>query len=79
MLLLEVPDYFSAAEREKWLEFVMRWQQFTGPVMAKGVEDTACYIYNRLVSLTEVGGGSQPVTTDEFHITRFFRLLPFGG
>jgi (1->4)-alpha-D-glucan 1-alpha-D-glucosylmutase len=34
----------------------MRFQQLTGPIMAKGVEDTAFYVYNRLVSLNEVGG-----------------------
>ena len=37
-------------------EFAMRFQQFTGPVTAKGVEDTAFYRYHRLVSLNEVGG-----------------------
>src|SRR3954454_10847092 len=37
-------------------EFVVRWQQATGPVMAKGVEDTAFYRYVRLVALNEVGG-----------------------
>lgn len=37
-------------------EFVLRFQQFTGPVMAKGVEDTALYCFNRLISLNEVGG-----------------------
>ncbi len=37
-------------------EFVMRFQQFTGPAMAKGVEDTVFYNYNRLTSLNEVGG-----------------------
>ncbi len=37
-------------------EFVARFQQFTSPVMAKGVEDTAFYDYNRLSSLNEVGG-----------------------
>ncbi len=37
-------------------EFVARFQQFTSPVMAKGVEDTAFYDYNRLTSLNEVGG-----------------------
>lgn len=37
-------------------EFVMQFQQFTGPAMAKGVEDTAFYSYNRLTSLNEVGG-----------------------
>ena len=38
------------------LQFVARLQQVSGPVMAKGVEDTAFYQYNRLVSLNEVGG-----------------------
>jgi (1->4)-alpha-D-glucan 1-alpha-D-glucosylmutase len=37
-------------------EFVMRFQQLTAPVTAKGVEDTAFYAYNRLVALNEVGG-----------------------
>jgi (1->4)-alpha-D-glucan 1-alpha-D-glucosylmutase len=55
VLLLEPPKYIDA-ERDKWLEFVMRWQQFTGRVMAKGVEDTAFYNYYRLLSLNEVGG-----------------------
>ena len=38
------------------LEVARRFQQTTGPVMAKGVEDTAFYRYTRLGSLTEVGG-----------------------
>ena len=37
-------------------EFAMKFQQFTAPVAAKGVEDTAFYRYHRLVSLNEVGG-----------------------
>ncbi len=37
-------------------EFVYRFQQFTSPVMAKGVEDTAFYCYNRMIGLNEVGG-----------------------
>lgn len=45
VLLLDFPDWLPAEDRETWLSFVMRWQQFTGPVMAKGMEDTACYIY----------------------------------
>ncbi len=50
-------------------EFVMRFQQFTGPAMAKGVEDTVFYNYNRLVSLNEVGGdpGRFGITVEEFH------------
>jgi len=55
VLLVDPPRYVSS-ERENWLAFVMRWQQFTGRVMAKGVEDTAFYNYNRLISLNEVGG-----------------------
>jgi (1->4)-alpha-D-glucan 1-alpha-D-glucosylmutase len=35
--------------------FTARFQQFTAPVMAKGVEDTACYVYDRLASLNDVG------------------------
>ncbi len=53
VLLLEIPHYIE--NRGEWLEFVLSWQQFTGPVMAKGYEDTACYVYNRLVSANEVG------------------------
>lgn len=40
----------------KCLNFIMRLQQFTSPVMAKGLEDTAFYNYNCLISLNEVGG-----------------------
>jgi (1->4)-alpha-D-glucan 1-alpha-D-glucosylmutase len=50
-------------------EFVMRFQQFTGPAMAKGVEDTTFYCYNRLVSANEVGGnpGDPVVAISDFH------------
>lgn len=49
--------------------FVRRFQQLSGPVMAKGVEDTALYRYPRLVSLNEVGADPSAfgVTLDEFH------------
>jgi (1->4)-alpha-D-glucan 1-alpha-D-glucosylmutase len=55
VLLLEPPDYI-VEQRQRWTKFVMRWQQFTPRVMAKGVEDTAFYNYHRLISLNEVGG-----------------------
>ena len=47
----------------------MRFQQFTGPIMAKGVEDTTLYVYNRLVSLNEVGGRPDHFgcSLEEFH------------
>lgn len=55
-LLLRNLDSFAEDAREEVLRFVMKFQQLSGPVMAKGVEDTTFYIYNRLVSLNEVGG-----------------------
>ena len=50
-------------------EFLLRFQQFTSPVMAKGVEDTAFYCFNRMIGLNEVGGspGRDGITIDEFH------------
>jgi (1->4)-alpha-D-glucan 1-alpha-D-glucosylmutase len=50
-------------------EFVYRFQQFTSPVMAKGVEDTAFYCYNRLIGLNEVGGAPDRdgLSVAEFH------------
>jgi (1->4)-alpha-D-glucan 1-alpha-D-glucosylmutase len=50
-------------------EFLMRFQQFTPPVMAKGVEDTAFYGYNRLVAMCDVGGdpGSNGLSVEDFH------------
>lgn len=40
---------------QEWLNFVTRWQQFTGAVMAKGLEDTALFSHHSLLSLNEVG------------------------
>jgi (1->4)-alpha-D-glucan 1-alpha-D-glucosylmutase len=50
-------------------EFVARFQQLTGPAMAKGVEDTVFYTYNRFVALNEVGGDPSQfgLTPEEFH------------
>ena len=67
VLLLEVDgpqDY-----RDLAVAFVMKFQQYTGPVMAKGMEDTALYDYNRLVSLNEVGGEPERfgVSVSAFH------------
>jgi (1->4)-alpha-D-glucan 1-alpha-D-glucosylmutase len=54
-LLLRHPAISDAREQAERRDFAMRFQQTTGPVTAKGVEDTALYIYNRLVSLNDVG------------------------
>jgi (1->4)-alpha-D-glucan 1-alpha-D-glucosylmutase len=57
------------------LTFTMRFQQFTGPVQAKGVEDTAFYRHNVLLSLNEVGGdpAAAVTTPDVFHRTNIDR------
>ncbi len=51
-------DFFSKekSRRQAMLDFAVRFQQFTAPVVAKGVEDTAFYRYHRLTALNEVGG-----------------------
>jgi (1->4)-alpha-D-glucan 1-alpha-D-glucosylmutase len=50
-------------------EFLLRFQQFTSPVMAKGVEDTAFYCFNRMIGLNEVGGApaSGGISVEQFH------------
>jgi (1->4)-alpha-D-glucan 1-alpha-D-glucosylmutase len=67
--LLKYPAGMDEAGRSEQRLFVMRFQQFTSPVMAKGVEDTAFYIYNPLVSLCEVGSypGQFGDSVSEFH------------
>ena len=67
VLLLDCPPNLAPEQRARWKQFVQRWQQFSGPVMAKGKEDTAFYIYNRLISMNEVGGQDQPWPLEEFH------------
>ncbi|WP_447979860.1 malto-oligosyltrehalose synthase [Candidatus Nitrospira bockiana] len=55
-ILLNREEDRLRVDRNERLNFVMKFQQLTSPVTAKGVEDTVMYIYNRLVSLNEVGG-----------------------
>jgi (1->4)-alpha-D-glucan 1-alpha-D-glucosylmutase len=68
-LLLEFGDYISDEDKKEWIHFVMRFQQLTGPLMAKGFEDTTLYVYNRLLSLNDVGGSPDKfgITVREFH------------
>ncbi|MDT8452586.1 MAG: malto-oligosyltrehalose synthase [Gammaproteobacteria bacterium] len=56
VLLIEITEGKHDEYRRQVIVFTMKFQQYTGPVMAKGMEDTAFYRYNRLVSLNEVGG-----------------------
>jgi (1->4)-alpha-D-glucan 1-alpha-D-glucosylmutase len=67
VLTLDFPLNFPEDKKQNWLRFIMRWQQFTGPIMAKGQEDTALYIFNPLTSLNEVGTSLKPVSVAEFH------------
>jgi (1->4)-alpha-D-glucan 1-alpha-D-glucosylmutase len=71
VLLLEDPEGITDAQRHERRQFVLKFQQVTGPVMAKGMEDTAFYRYYPLASLSEVGGDpSVPGTSvEEFHRT----------
>ena len=65
VLLLDVPG----GQRQAALDFVMRWQQFTGSLVA-GLEDTAFYRYNALVSMNEVGAspdGPRAMSVAAFH------------
>jgi (1->4)-alpha-D-glucan 1-alpha-D-glucosylmutase len=68
-LLLKYEDSLPSEERSQWLHFVMRLQQFTGPLMAKGIEDTLFYVYNRFICLNEVGGAPANfgVSDKDFH------------
>ncbi len=69
ILLFRYPDEFGEEGKMEWLNFAMRFQQFTGPIMAKGLEDTVFYVYNRLISLNEVGGHPENFGTslEAFH------------
>ena len=66
----------DAEESRQRLGFAMKLQQYTGPVQAKGMEDTAFYRFNLLLSLNEVGGDAERVgrTVQEFHDANQRRL-----
>jgi (1->4)-alpha-D-glucan 1-alpha-D-glucosylmutase len=69
VLLLRYPENAGDEYREAQRAFVKKFQQVTPPVAAKGVEDTAFYRFNRLVSLNEVGGTPDQfgLPVEEFH------------
>jgi len=76
-LLLRCVGDFPEMDRPKLVEWALKVQQLTGPIMAKGVEDTVFYTYNRLVSLNEVGGAPDRfgVPVAAFHRQNSERLL----
>jgi (1->4)-alpha-D-glucan 1-alpha-D-glucosylmutase len=81
VLLRRHPDHLRSEERDVMLRCAMRVQQVTGPVMAKAVEDTVFYIYNRLVSLNEVGGEPERFgsSLDTFHLRNQERAERWSG
>ena len=76
ILLTNIAEGHDTAYRRAVISCTMKFQQFTSPVMAKGLEDTAFYRYNRLVSLNDVGGDLHRfgITTGEFHFANQERL-----
>ncbi|MBE0614508.1 MAG: malto-oligosyltrehalose synthase [Burkholderiales bacterium] len=69
VLLVSPPVEAPPALTERYRAFAMKFQQFTSPVAAKGVEDTSFYNFNRLASLNEVGGDPDMfgMTVSAFH------------
>ena len=69
VLHFRFPENLDEQARAEHEDFVLKFQQSTGPIMAKGLEDTVFYIYNRLAGLNEVGGEPQQfgLTTEAFH------------
>ena len=68
-ILLKQRETRTKDDQDEQLRFVMKFQQTTSPVTAKGVEDTAFYRYHRLASLNEVGGEPEQfgLSVEEFH------------
>jgi (1->4)-alpha-D-glucan 1-alpha-D-glucosylmutase len=69
ILLQKFAAYVEESERPAQHAFSLKLQQILAPVQAKGLEDTAFYVYNRLISLNEVGGEPQHFgnTVEAFH------------
>ena len=76
VVLLSSVDDFPEADRPRLVEWALKFQQLTGPIMAKSVEDTVFYTYNRLVSLNEVGGSPDQfgISVGAFHRQNAERL-----
>jgi len=69
ILLFQFPENLDEQAREEHARFVLKFQQYTGPITAKGLEDTVFYIFNRLAALNEVGGEPQHfgLSPEDFH------------
>jgi (1->4)-alpha-D-glucan 1-alpha-D-glucosylmutase len=76
LLGLEALEEYSSRGRRLIVQFTQRFQQYSAPVMAKGLEDTAMYRYHRLISLNDVGfdPGSFGISPAAFHRSNQLRL-----
>ncbi|HEX5085157.1 MAG TPA: malto-oligosyltrehalose synthase [Blastocatellia bacterium] len=77
LMLLGDPAGLTCEQRDARRDFILRFQQLTGPVIAKGMEDTAFYRYYALASLNEVGGEPQRfgINVKEFHDLNARRMV----
>lgn len=68
-LFLDYDEFLSEENQQLWLRFVMKLQQFSGPLTAKGIEDTLFYVYYRFLALNEVGGSPNRfgISVEKFH------------
>lgn len=75
VMLLEFPPHLGDELQAGWRRLAVRLQQVTGPVTAKGIEDTAFYRYFPLASLNEVGAelGAKGMSLEQFHLEMFHR------
>jgi (1->4)-alpha-D-glucan 1-alpha-D-glucosylmutase len=75
-LMLQAPDEADPALHARQLAFLQRLQQFTAPVMAKSMEDTAFYRHHRLIALNDVGGDPRRfgLSVADFHAANLQRL-----
>lgn len=86
LFLMEIFDFnypkeISDVIKQKWQDWIYRWQLLTGPMIAKGYEDTTCYRYNALISVNEVGSDAQLFehlgNLDAFHHYNQYKLSHF--
>lgn len=76
LLLLSFPEQSSQESRANWSDVVRRFQQFTGPLMAKGLEDTVMYAYGPLLCANEVGGDPEHLSAPPQAFHQFVKHLP---
>lgn len=76
LLARQIKSDYEEDYRQKQLYFALKFQQLTGPVMAKGVEDTSFYVYQRFIASNEVGGSMKGfgISLDLLHQSNQERL-----